>query len=228
MWVRFILMLQLTRTFGPMLRILISMANDVLKFIFIWGVIIVMITSVASLLFGELPAYAKFTDVLFITFGTGLGSYNLQDFVGLSLGMLFGESFIAFAIIINNIILLNFLVGYSADTYSRLSDESLGIYYDGIISRIPIYEDNPMYGGLIIGTPPFNLLAIFMIPFYLCVKDKKKLKQMNDLFTKLMFAPIALTVTALFMILNIMLLPFAYFAAIVKKIKILTSKNGKN
>ena len=110
MWVRFLLMLQLTRTFGPMLRILLNMAGDVLKFLTIWAVFIIMITSVASLLFGELEAYSQFTEVIFLTFGTGIGSYDMSVFDNLSLGKEFGETFVCVAIIINNIILLNFVI----------------------------------------------------------------------------------------------------------------------
>lgn len=61
MWSRFLLMLQLTTTFGPMLRILLNMAGEVGKFMFIWVVVIICLTSVSSLLFGELPAYRNFT-----------------------------------------------------------------------------------------------------------------------------------------------------------------------
>lgn len=63
-----------------MLRILLSMANDVLKFLFIWVVIIIANTSVATLLFGELPAYNEFIEVAFAMFGTGIGSYDLTVF----------------------------------------------------------------------------------------------------------------------------------------------------
>ena len=101
----------------------------------------------------------------------------------------------------------------------------LGIYYDGVIARIPIYEDDPRYGGLIVVTPPFNVFAVLMIPFYVYIKDKKKLIRMNDLFTKAMFMPIAIMITAMFMVINLILLPFAYFAAIFKKLSLLTDKS---
>ena len=72
--------------------------------------------------------------------------------------------------------MLNFIIAILADTYAKLSTQSLGLYYDGLISRIPIYEDDIFYGGLIVGVPPFNMLALPMIPFYLLVKDEDKLR----------------------------------------------------
>ena len=201
------------------------MLGEVIKFLFIWSVVLVCIASVASLMFGELSEYSTFMDVLYIIFDTSLGNYNFDVFENYSRGKIVGELFTVFAVLINNIVLLNFVIAILADTYSKLAAESLGIYYDGIISRIPIYEDDIRYGGLIVGTPPFNILALLMIPYYLFETDQKRLRRVNDIFTKVMFAPVALIITAIFMALNCILLPFAYFAAIYKKLQLLSSEN---
>lgn len=89
---------------------LISMASDVMKFLFIWTIILVMISSVASLLFGELKEYDNFFSVWFQTFGTGMGNYNLNIFESLSLGSVVGEGFIIISVIVNNIVMLNFVI----------------------------------------------------------------------------------------------------------------------
>ena len=222
-WVRFLLMLQLTRSFGPMLRIIVNMFGDVLKFLFIWSIVMLCLASVASLLFGELPQYAKFLDAFLLTFGTGLASYNLTYFETLELGSVVGEIFTVCCLLINTVVFLNFIIAILADTYSKLSKSSLGLYYDGIISRIPVYEDDRRYGGLIVGIPPFSILALLMIPFYMSVTNEKVLRKVNDWFTKIMFAPMALLITLVFMLGNIILLPFAYVVAIVKKVKQLRS-----
>ena len=121
MWGRFILMLQLTHNFGPMLRIILVMIGDVLKFLFIWSVILFCLSSVASLLFGELEQYASFVDSFLLMFGSSLGNYNLDDFESLEIGSLYGEFFIVVAVLINGIVLLNFIIAMLADTYSKLS-----------------------------------------------------------------------------------------------------------
>ena len=102
----------------------------------------------------------------------------------------------------------------------------MGLYYDGVISRINIYEDDECYGGLVVGVPPFNVFAIFMIPFYLCVKDQKQLKRINDTFTKVIFFPVALEFTIIFIVMNLVLLPFAYLATIFKKAKLMATSNS--
>ena len=120
--------------------------------------------------------------------------------------------------------MINFVIAILADTYTKLSNSSLGLYYDGVISRIPVYEDDSRYGGLIVGTPPFNILALLMIPFYILVKNEERLVKVNDVFTKAMFFPIALSFTAMIIAVNLLLLPLAYFAAIWKKITLIRIK----
>ena len=129
--------------------------------------------------------------------------------------------------IINAVVLLNFIIAILADTYSNLASSKLGLYYDGLISKINVYEDDKFYGGLIVGIPPFNVLAILMAPFYLYIKDQKLLKKVNDAFTKVIFGPAALAITALFVALNLVLLPFAYLAAIYKKAKLVNMRLPK-
>ena len=168
------------------------MIGEVLKFLFIWIIILVTLTSISQLLFGELPAYQEYLDVSLSTFGTAMANYNFGEFEDLNLGPTVGKIFVVFSVLINAVVLLNFIIAILADTYSNLAQSKLGLYYDGVISRINIYEDDECYGGLVVGIPPFNVLAIFMIPFYLCVKDQKQLKRINDMFTKAIFFPIAL------------------------------------
>ena len=63
-----------------MLRIIINMFSEVLKFIFIWSILLVLQASVASILFGELAEYVEFLDVFLRKFGTGLANYDLDIF----------------------------------------------------------------------------------------------------------------------------------------------------
>ena len=127
-------------------------------------------------------------------------------------------------VIFNCIVLINFIIAILAATYSRLSETNLGIYYDGIIARIPIYEDDYRYGSLVVGSPPFNVAAIILVPFFFCITNEERLKSINNCVTIIMYAPLALIFTIFFMAINIILLPFAYLAAIYWKFKLLNQK----
>lgn len=211
-----------------MLRLIIVMFGEVLKFLFIWLVILICLTSVASLLFGELEQYSKFKDVFTIMFQTGVGEFDVSPFQELSFDAVFGEVFIYSVVIINCIVLVNFIIAILAATYGKLSDYSLGIYYDGIIARIPVYEDDKKYGSLIVTSPPFNVFAIILVPIFFCLRDERMIININDFFAKLCFMPLALILTVIFMVMNLFMLPFAYLMAIFWKCKLLITKQSKS
>ena len=229
MWGRFILMLTLTRTFGPMLRIIIVMITDVLKFMFIWIILVFLFTSVASLVFGSLDSYSKFIDVCFTILGTSAGNYDLTVFKDLTNESFVrpGQLFLVIVIIVNAIIMINFIIAILADTYSKYMKSALGLYYDGVIQRIPLYEDDNRYGGLIIGSPPFNVAAIVLVPFYFCIEDERRLISINEKFNKAIYAPIALLSAIFFAVINILLMPLAYIVAMFTKITLLRSLSQK-
>ena len=81
MWARFILMLQLTLSFGPLLRIIMIMFKEASKFLFIWLVVLFCLASVAALVFGDIDLFREgLTNILFLTFGTSLGNYEFEIF----------------------------------------------------------------------------------------------------------------------------------------------------
>lgn len=123
LWLRFLMMLQLTVTFGPMLRIIIAMIGEVVKFLIIWLLVLFTLASCISLLFGSLDAYSDFYSALVIMFGTGLAEYDLSVFDDLpsEKAKLVGKSFITGSLIINSVVLLNFVIAILADTYGKLS-----------------------------------------------------------------------------------------------------------
>ena len=59
------------------------------------------------------------------------------------------------------------------------------------------------------------------------VKDEEKLIKYNDMFTKFIFAPVALISAVVFLALSLVLLPFAYLSAIMKKIQIICKQRKK-
>ena len=104
-----------------MLRIIIVMITDVTKFLLIETVILLCLTSVAALIFGSIDSYSNFIDVFFLMFDSGLANYDLTVFTELKIGEEYGQVFTIFIVIINAIIMLNFIIAILADTYSKYS-----------------------------------------------------------------------------------------------------------
>ena len=181
-----------------------------------------MLSSTANLLFGDLDSYDGFNKTFFNIFGTGLGNYDFEEFNDGILPVMVGKIFVFISVILNAIILFNFIIAVLSATYTDLDSKSQGLYYDGIIARIPVYEDDRRFGGLILATTPLNILSILLIPIFCCCrKDEKQAISINDVFTKIVFAPIALCSVAVFAAFSLVMVPFAYLKALVDKIRIL-------
>ena len=67
-WLKVFFLLKLTRTFGPMVKIIISMLADIISFCVIWCVQLFFFTCVGILIFGDLQEYENFVDTFIMLF----------------------------------------------------------------------------------------------------------------------------------------------------------------
>jgi hypothetical protein len=72
-WLKIIFLMRLTRTFGPMIKIIMSMIYDINTFAIIWGIQLFFFACVGVLIFGELPEYSNIFDALIMLFEASLG-----------------------------------------------------------------------------------------------------------------------------------------------------------
>ena len=59
-WFRLLLVLKLTKTFGPMIKIVIVMLKELAIFVILWVIQLFIFTCIGILVFGELPEYLDF------------------------------------------------------------------------------------------------------------------------------------------------------------------------
>ena len=80
------------------------------------------------------------------------------------------------------------------------------------------YKYDNRYGFLIANIIPFNIFSLLLSPLFIVVKNERALKKINYCLMVLAYNPIALVATTTFFIGNVILFPFAYLIAILKKI----------
>ena len=80
LYIRFLLMLQLTKNFGPTLRIIITMVQDMTKFLIIWLILFILLATLCSILFGDVEKYSGFLGSALNVFDTSMGNYDWADF----------------------------------------------------------------------------------------------------------------------------------------------------
>lgn len=105
-WMKCILLFRVTKTFGPMLKIIQLMTKDLAQFLIIWTLIMIIFTSIAQLVFGDLTAETKvtingtektrgefnfvnfdnFLDVAIMFFESALGNWDLGQYTGAKVG----------------------------------------------------------------------------------------------------------------------------------------------
>ena len=81
---------------------------------------------------------------------------------------------------LNVLILLNVVIALMADTYSLMSGVRKGLYNYSIVRSVPAYKLDNYYGGLALFMIPFCIIPFFLMPYYICVKDRLRLKAFND------------------------------------------------
>ena len=62
-WLRVIFMLRLTKTFGPLIRIIEAMLRELGIFLVLWFIQLFVFACIATILFGEIEKYDKFFNV---------------------------------------------------------------------------------------------------------------------------------------------------------------------
>ena len=208
----------LTAFAGPTMRILIEMTSNLLKFCVIWVCVLIMFTSFAMMIFGMLPAYATFGTAFTKLLETGVGTYDLSIYEPLEFNRMYGVAFTLVAVILSVILLSNYVIAVMMDTYAKLQSSRLGLYYNTLLGSVSAYKWDAHYGALIITFMPFNAFAFLLSPLFIVIKDQQKLRNMNWFLAVIGYVPLAMLLLAFYIPANLIMLPFAYVAALIKKI----------
>ena len=105
-----------------------------------------------------------------------------------------------------------------SDEYGRLSEVRTGLYWGTIIREMPKYKYNKHYGTLTMVPFITSWLNLFTMPAFLCVKERGTLASLNNVVFCINYLPVSIVVLAVFMAVNLILLPFAYFKTVAHKI----------
>lgn len=136
-WLRIFLLLTLTKRFGPMITIFLAMGEDLSKFFVLWGLILVAFSSAGFFIFSELDSFTDLYSTFKVFFGASLGKMPAKYYQGFYLGSEVGGLYHYAVIIVNMLLMLNVVISILSETYSRLSPQKLGLYYDSLIASLP-------------------------------------------------------------------------------------------
>jgi hypothetical protein len=118
---------------------------------------------------------------------------------------------------INMVLIINLLIAFMSDTYARLSQVRVGLYWSSVIKEMPKYTYDKHYGVLVMFPFVFSFIGFLLLPCFALCGDNKKLAVVNEVAFKIFYTPIALILLAIFMTVNLALLPIAYVKTVIHK-----------
>lgn len=121
----------------------------------------------------------------------------------------------------NMVLMVNLLIAIMSDQYSLMSEVRTGLYWSQVIREMPKLQYDNHYGVLNILPFFFYWISLLVLPLLLCIKDRSKLKTINQVCFHIVYFPLSIIVLAIFMTVNAALIPAAYFKTILHKILLL-------
>ena len=96
-----------------------------------------------------------------------------------------------------------------------------------MIHEMPKYAYDKHYGVLVMFPFIFSFVGFLMLPFFSMIKDKKKLENINEWAFKIYYFPITVVVLAIFIAVNLVLLPIAFFKTVLHKFLLFKKYKGR-
>ena len=220
-WLRIILLLRLTRFLGPLIKMIQNMIYDIMIFMVLYGIQLLFFASIGNLLFNSVSNYSSFKSSLKILFEASLGSFSFSTLNGNSKGKVIGDTFIFLFVLFNAIILLNLLIAILTNTYSLLENKKLAWYINEILKLRSTLEYDEYCSSLVSAFAPWNIFAVF---FIIPIVFKKNSQKFNTVLFHIEYIPLLVLLFILYLVLNLILLPFAYLKGCLIQLQWLKNK----
>lgn len=210
---------------GPIITTIMFMFADIRIFIVIWIMVLIMFTTVGILGFQEIDEISSFQDGFIYWIQCAFGEWDIGIFEpikeSLPVKYKMGVYLTFTYVFINMLVLLNVVIAMMADTYALMTSVRKGLYNYTIIKTQSSYMTNKYYGGLLVLNAPFSVISFCLLPFYCFIRDKKKLESFNTRFYLFMQGCFYVPLSAVFISLNLLMVPFAFLKTCVHKVNLL-------
>ena len=204
---RLVFSLQVSKTFGPMVKILGSMLLNVSIFMLLFVALFLIFAAIGLLIFQDLDSFSTPTLTLTTLFSACLGNFDYTIFdpaqeVSPYVGYIYLTIFLLFTMIM----LLNFLIAILSNTYANLNDVQIGLYLRKVLYLRQRSNYDERFSSIIYALPPLNIISFLMLPLIAYFRSPK----LNDLILIFQYIPVWATAIFIFLILSVSMIPFAY------------------
>ena len=218
---RLVFSLQVTKTFGPMIKILGSMLVSVAIFMLLFTVLFLIFAVIGLQLFLDLDAFISIKMTWITLFSASLGNFDYTIFNSATIVPPFvGYIYLTTFLIFIAIMLLNFLVAILSNIYAQLNDVQIGLYLRKVIYLRQKYDYDEKFSWIISALPPLNILSFLLLPIIIF----KRSIVLNHMILVIEYIPVIITAVVIFLISTLVTLPISYGLLIFYKFSNLLNK----
>jgi hypothetical protein len=218
LWIRFILQIRGTKTFGPLIVIFLVSIKGVVEYVALFLIITFAYSCCAYLVFYRIEGfYFKNPFYCFIYFfGMSLGGdINYQSYSELSSEKPYipflGGIFIVTVLILNVIVFFNLIIALLSNIFETYKNYSLQLYIQKKLEiRKKYYDDEERFNSLLVSYFPFNILTFPFGFVLLFMRDQTRTKKLNKLIMYINFSFYAFLYTICFTLMTLFMLPLTY------------------
>ena len=188
-WFRSIMLLRLNSYFGPIIEMIYAMLKLFTQFFILYVIELVTFSCIAALTLTDNPNFSNLFEALRTYLNASLGEFDLEQYDNYSgFKQYFGLIMHVLVLFINMILIINLLIAIMSDTYARMSDLRVGLYWSTVIKDMQKYRYHPRYGALVMFPFIFAWVGLFFLPVFYFSKNERRLRRMNEFCFKVVFS----------------------------------------
>lgn len=221
--------LQYNEQVGPLIKIVGKMLQDFFNFVVLYFILTIMFALVGNINFlYDVDSFNSFFNAILTVIDACLGNFDFAIFADVREPSMqvFGQVYVMLIVIAFNIMLLNLIIAILANTYNIFDTKSNGLYLSKILSTRDELTYDQSYGAFLSAMPPINFIQFPFVPptMFMRYSDPKLIK-INRMIMLIQYSMFMLVLFTFFIIVSVVLMPFAWLVGIPDKIKSFSNSN---
>ena len=133
-WIRCIVILRLSETFGPLLVMVVAMLKIMLTFFVIFFLGLLTFSSVATLTLAESVNFRNLFEAFRIYLMASLGNFDIMQYDNLEGWKKYYAILLHVLVLFSFLILIiNLLIAILSDEYAKLAEVKIGLYWGSVV-----------------------------------------------------------------------------------------------
>ena len=207
LWLKVFIILSVTYTYGPFIRILFNIFDQFFCFMVIFICVTFCFAQIFSIFFkNSNKDFILFYESFLSLFNTAFGQVYFDNFTIMTV---FGYVFLILFSTFSNIIMFNLIVSILNNFYNDCEEIADAQSRAMLVLNHEKLRWNGSFDLLIFLPVPFNIFSFPFCVYLLFIKDVKKREKLNEFYCRKFFVVIAFILFVVLLLFGIIIYPFA-------------------